>query len=287
MTTDPRPILDTPHLRWSGKTHKGYYRPNNEDAFLAVTFNGLETQYLGRYGEAVLSGSDFVFAVSDGMGGAKSGEFASRIAVEKITRLLPHSFKTGAQHISAGHEDLIEELFHAVHDEMTRQARCYEECEDMGATLTMGWFMPGACWIGHVGDSRAYHLTPGGVLTQITHDDSHVGYLRRKGEINERQARSHPRKNVLQKALGGGHQFVDPQVSMVPLRAGDRFLFCTDGLIEGIWDRRLGEMLAEPPAGALPMDHADVLVKESLENRTRDNVTALVVEVGEGGESAA
>src|SRR6478609_989042 len=97
--TEPEPFTSAPLLRWSGMTHRGNYRPNNEDAFLALCFDGREPRYLGRYGEARLEGSDYVFAVSDGMGGAKSGEFASRIAVEKIARLLPRSFRSGAQHI--------------------------------------------------------------------------------------------------------------------------------------------------------------------------------------------
>jgi PPM family protein phosphatase len=277
--TDPEPSIIAPTLRWSGKTHRGNYRPNNEDAFLAISFDGRETHYLGRYGEAVLKGCDYVFAVSDGMGGAKSGEFASRIAVEKITRLLPRSFRSGAQHMEAGIEDLVVELFHAIHEEMTRQARGYEECEDMGATLTLGWFMPGCCWIGHVGDSRAYHLPKDGALAQVSKDDTYVGWLRRKGDINEREARTHPRKNVLQKALGGGHFYVDPQVVMLPLHPGDRFLFCTDGLIDGLWDRRIGELMAEPPLGQLPQDHADHMIKEALEGQGRDNLTALAVEV--------
>src|SRR5688500_316279 len=104
-------------LRWSGMTHRGHVRQNNEDAFLALTFDASGLRYLGKVGEAEMNGSDFVFAVSDGMGGANSGEFASRIAVEKITQLLPRAFRLGAEGIAVGHVDILDELFRRIHTE--------------------------------------------------------------------------------------------------------------------------------------------------------------------------
>ena len=94
-----------PELRWSGLTHIGRVRRNNEDAFLALTFDGHEVHYLGKTGHASLADADFVFAVSDGMGGAKAGEFASRITVDKITHLLPRSFKQTAMGLDAVKSD--------------------------------------------------------------------------------------------------------------------------------------------------------------------------------------
>jgi protein phosphatase len=267
-------------LRWSGMTHRGHVRQNNEDAFLALTFDASGLRYLGKVGEADMNGADFVFAVSDGMGGANSGEFASRIAVEKITKLLPRAFRLGAQGLAAGHLDILDQLFRDIHAELISMGRYYPECEGMGATLSLGWFAPGWMHFAHIGDSRIYELPSEGGLTQITHDDTHVGWLRRQGKLNEREARMHPRRNVLSKALGAGHQFMDPQVGSVRVERGDVFLFCTDGVTDGLWDRRLEDMVRERSTGKGTMQMAQQVVDEALIGSGRDNTTAVVVEVG-------
>lgn len=267
-------------VRWSGLTHVGRVRPNNEDSFLALTFDGHEVRYLGKTGQASLAGADFVFAVSDGMGGAKSGEFASRIAVDRITRLFPRAFRLSAAGMAGGFNDLIGELFTSIHNELLKLGYSYEECAGMGATLSLGWLTPEWMYFGHVGDSRIYYLPHGGGMTQITHDHSHVGWLRRQGKINEREARTHPRKNALQQALGAGHQFIDPHIGAVAHRPGDKFLICSDGLIDGLWDRQLQELIRTPaPEGT--MSPAQRLVDEAVHTSGRDNTTAVVIEIAE------
>ncbi len=71
-------------------------------------------------------------------------------------------------------------------------------------------------------------------------------WLRRKGELNERQARMHPRKNVLAQALGAGHQFLKPHIGRLDYQPGDQFVLCSDGLIEGLWDRGIEEIVRAP-----------------------------------------
>lgn len=284
MSTTP-PVPDTTSvlpvsISWSGMTHMGRVRKNNEDAFLALTFDAHGLRYLGKIGEAELNGADFVFAVSDGMGGANSGEFASRIAVEKITKLLPRTFRMGAEGIAAGAQDILTELVHAIHKELTAMGRYYSECHGMGATLSLGWFSPGYVHVAHVGDSRIYHLPASGGMTQITHDHSHVGWLRRQGKVNEREARTHPRRNVLSQALGAGHQFLEPQVVSLRVEPGDRFLFCTDGVIDGLWDHRLQDLVREPSAAEAVLPAARRIVEASVAESGKDNTTAVVVEVG-------
>ncbi|MCU0791635.1 MAG: protein phosphatase 2C domain-containing protein [Opitutaceae bacterium] len=273
-------------LHWSGLTHRGKVRPNNEDTFLALNFDGHEVRYLGKTGEATLRGGDFVFAVSDGMGGARSGEFASRIAVDKITKLLPRAYRLSAAGMNAGFTDVVQELFIAIHDELLKLGRSYAECSGMGATLTLAWFTPEWLYFGHIGDSRLYYLPREGGMRQLSHDHSYVGWLRREGKINEREAREHPGKNSLQQALGAGHQFVDPQVGALAHRPGDRILLCSDGVIDGLWDRALEDLIRDPGPARLHQPAAFRIVEEALENSGRDNLTALVVEIAAGSTSA-
>jgi PPM family protein phosphatase len=269
---------DTPptDLQWSGMTHPGRFRKNNEDAFLAMTFNAHEVRYLGKTGQSSLDEGDFVFAVSDGMGGANAGEFASRLAVDKITKLMPRSYRMAAEHLTSGIDDVLEEVFSHVHTELEKLSRIYEECSGMGATLSLACFSPGWMHFAHIGDSRIYYLPKDGSLLQISHDHSYVGWLRRQGKLNEREARVHPRKNVLNQALGAGHQIVEPHLGAVRCQAGDCFLLCTDGVIDGIWDQRLAEFLVEP-GGDTP--RARRIVEHAVKESGRDNCTALVVEL--------
>ena len=156
----------------------------------------------------------------------------------------------------------------------------------MGATLSLSWFTPGWMYFAHIGDSRIYYLPAReGGLRQLTHDDTHVGWLFREGKISEREARSHPRRTSLQKALGAGHQFVTPQVGAVACEKGDLFLLCTDGLTDGLFDEQLLQRLRSPDAAEAAQNPAQRLVAASLERAGRDNTTALVVEVV-GGSAA-
>jgi protein phosphatase len=275
-----RPTTTPVSLKWYGRTDRGKVRPNNEDAFLGLRFDAREIHRLGKTGESSMENMDFAFAVSDGMGGAKAGEHASQIAIEKIATLLPRSFQQAATGLEIGFEDVLMELFDQIHRALQYVGGSYEECSGMETTLSLCWFTPGWVYFGHIGDSRIYHL-PGRKrgIQQLSHDDTHVGWLLRNGKISEREARTHPRRNALQKALGGGNQFVDPQIGAVAYQAGDTFLLCTDGLVEGLSDRHLVELLHPDASAERVADLAHLLVEESLNKDGRDNTTALVVQV--------
>jgi serine/threonine protein phosphatase PrpC len=266
-------------LRWSGWSDRGPFRPNNEDAFLGVRFDARDMHHLGRVGQAPCGSMDFAFAVSDGMGGAKAGEYASRITTEKIALLLPRSFQQSAAGLEAGFADVLEELFDQIHRALAWLGSSYQECAGMEATLSLCWLTPNWLYFGHIGDSRIYYFPAReNAIKQLSQDDTHVGWLLRQGQINEREARCHPRRNVLQKALGGSNQFVDPQVGAVGYEAGDFFLLCTDGLVEGLHDQHLAEVMRAPASAGEEESVARRLVEASLAQGARDNVTALVIE---------
>ena len=261
-------------MEWFGHTDRGRVRKNNEDSFLGLSIDASEVHFLGKIGSADCERADLVFAVSDGMGGAMAGEFASRIVVEKITRMLPPLFKQSAAGLSAGVEDVLTELFSEIHRALLYLGSCYEECAGMGATLSLCWFRPGWMYFGHIGDSRIYYLPAAGGIKQISHDDTHVGWLFRNGKLNEREAKTHPRRTVLQRALGAGNQFVEPQVGAIGCEPGDRFLLCTDGVVDGLYDSQMLDIILSGIANP-----AQELVCRSVAASGRDNTTALVIQL--------
>jgi len=266
-------------LRWSGVTDVGKFRPNNEDAFLGISFNKQDLYFLGREGEAHAQGMDFIFAVSDGMGGERSGEFASKFTLDNITRLLPRRFQLLPAHRRVGIRECLLDLFQGIHRQLTSLGQSYAEGHNMGSTLSLVWYVGGWIHFGHIGDSRIYILPRGGGMRQLTDDHTHVGWLRRHGKLNEREARTHPRKNVLAQSLGAGNQHIAPQIGELACEPGDRILLCTDGVIEGLWDRGLEELVRAPHASLGALSPARRIVQSAVEESGRDNAPALVVEI--------
>ena len=126
-------------LKWSAHTDVGRFRSNNEDSFLALQVNGEGVFRLGKWGEAEIGTSDFVFAVSDGMGGANAGEYASHLVAEQMTQLFPKVFQRQAQGMTVYFQDVLNELVTNVHSSLSDMGDCYSELEGMGATLSLCW----------------------------------------------------------------------------------------------------------------------------------------------------
>jgi len=192
---------------------------------------------------------------------------------------MPRRFRLSPVQNRTGIKDCLRDLFMGIHQQLTLLGETYEEGRSMGATLSMLWYVSGWFFYGHIGDSRIYHIPAGGKMRQLSEDHTHVGYLRRKGELNEREARFHPRKNVLTQSLGSNAQFVRPQIGEIKAKPGDRFILCTDGVTDGLWDRAIEEMVIDPPRSVASSPPAVRLVKSALDEGARDNATAVVIEV--------
>jgi len=260
-------------VKWTCRTDVGLFRSNNEDAFVALSLTSEGAPLLGDKGKSCLGSSDFIFAVSDGMGGARSGEFASRIAVDRITSLLPGYFRSGVGS-EKGERLVMNELFEIIHADIGLLGNSYPECLGMGTTLSLCWVMPGRMLVAHVGDSRVYRWRGGesNGLLQLTEDDTRVAALQRAGEISEYEARNHPARNMLSKALGAGNQYVFPQIETVEIKPGDRFLICSDGVTDGLWESGILRLMRDGADASHIVDHA-------VDQSGRDNATAIVIDI--------
>jgi protein phosphatase len=235
-------------LRYAVRSDLGLVRSNNEDSVYA--------------GPRLL-------AIADGMGGHAAGEVASKLVIGVMESLDEDRRMP----------DLLGELRDTVHEANARIAQAVQkdgELEGMGTTLTALRFVGSQVGLLHVGDSRAY-LLRGGLLSQITHDDTYVQFLVDSGKITPDEAKDHPRKSVILRALLGAE--VEPDVSVREARVGDRYLLCTDGLTDVVSTETIGETLHIPD----PQDAADRLVELALRGGGPDNVTVIVADVLESG----
>jgi serine/threonine protein phosphatase PrpC len=278
--TQPREIT------WSAMTHPGNFRSNNEDRFLLMLADKRGVRYLGKSGNVSSAEGDLIFAVADGMGGERSGELAGKIAIEQITRMMPSTYLLNDKHLIEASPAILKSLFQSIHAELERLGSYDSACTNMGSTLTLVWIHRSIAMFAHIGDTRLYRIrrateesATGYHLAQISEDHTFVGWLRRTGQINERQARFHPRKNVLSRALGAGHQFVEPHCGTVELQPGDRLILCSDGVIDGLWDHALLDLVVFPDSVQSSQVPAQRLVFSAVSESGRDNATAIVVEV--------
>lgn len=205
-----------------------------------------------------------LLVLADGMGGHRGGEVASQLAVEAVGR----AFSAGA---SADAGELLCTALESANALVYEKALSTPALAGMGTTCVCVLFeAPGRCAVAHVGDSRAYQLRDG-KFSQITEDHSVVGSLIRMGHITEAEARLHPQRNEILRAIGT-HAHVEVQMTEFDLEPGDRYLVCSDGLSGMVTDDEIRDVLAtESPEAA-----ARILVgMANLEGGT-DNITVQI-----------
>jgi len=212
-----------------------------------------------------------LFAVADGMGGAKAGEVASAVAVEAV-----EAAKESGEPAEAQLAGIVREANRRIYD----LAVADESRRGMGTTLTLAKLHGDEVSLAHVGDSRAYRMR-GGELEQLTRDHSLVAELERSGQITPEAAEHHPQRSIITRALGPEPD-VEVDTYTLTGREGDLFLICSDGLTSMISDDEVGSILRS--AGSLD-EAADALVRAANQSGGKDNITVILFRLGEGERS--
>lgn len=265
-------------LQWSALSHSGSRKERNDDSWLAFASSPEGPETLPDQGSHSLANEDLVFAISDGMGGANAGDLASSLLLEKMSEIIPETFKIAAQGFNPDCLEHLRGAIQSVHEHVNDQAT--GENEGMAATVALAWFTTENLYIANAGDSRIY-LCRDGELEQLSKDHTLAWSDWKRGVISEIEYRNHPRRAALFQVIGGGHAGVTPHFAAIPYRPGDRFLICSDGLIDGIWERHIKIALSE---GDQPSESAQVMLKRALDNSGIDDVTLLVIHVLDSAE---
>lgn len=237
----------------------GLVRPNNEDSWGGIP----------PWREPALSSGTCLFVIADGMGGHSKGEVASRMAVTGIERWFTKHYS------EAFSLDALETAISETNSEIFHKASETPEQNGMGTTLTALLMKGDQGIIGHVGDSRGY-LVRNNVLKQITRDHTLVGEQVRLGKLSPEEARRHPTRHILTRAVGV-REFVMVDSTMLELAKDDIFLLCSDGIYGLLNDEEILATLLEVPATSA----AKSLVNKANKAGGTDNSTALVVKVQE------
>jgi protein phosphatase len=242
-------------LRYAATSDVGRVRKDNQDS-----------GYVGPW----------LIAVCDGVGGAARGDVASSTAIQQLRRLdVPPTTAAGADLLARVSDEL-----HRAHERIGALVDEDPALDGTSTTATLALFDGARIGLGHVGDSRAY-LYRSGEITQLTSDHTFVQSLIDEGRITEEEARVHPHRNLILKALDGVHE-AEPDLFVIELAPGDRLLLCSDGASGVLDDHRLADILSTGSP-----DFATVeLVRASLEAGSSDNVTCLVADVVEADGTA-
>lgn len=234
-------------ISWGARSDVGLVRSHNEDSFLL---------------RAPL------FAVSDGMGGHAAGEVASSIAVDTIGEKAP----------GTADDVLLGAAVEAANLAVIKGAQDGIGKPGMGCTATCVLIEKNKMAVAHVGDSRAYMLRHG-TLVRVTHDHSYVEELVDAGEITADEARVHPSRSIITRALGSDPDMYADHFSL-EVNTGDRIILCSDGLSSMVPDSQIESVAV---SSATPQQCADNLVSLALTAGGSDNVTVVVVDVANDG----
>lgn len=236
-------------MKYISATDVGKIRKNNEDSYYVNDKN--------------------IFVLADGMGGHLAGEKASQMA----TDIIAHDFENLKD---PNLEDVISIMSTSIkkaNEEIFNTSKNNEEYQGMGTTASVGYIFENILVYANVGDSRIYKINED--IEQLTIDDSFVNYLIDIGEITKEEAKNHPKKNVLTKALGTNSD-IDVMVNTLNLSKDDFILLCSDGLTNMVSDENILNIVKEEDSLEIMKDR---LLTLALENGGVDNVTFILIKI--------
>ncbi|MGH9324794.1 MAG: Stp1/IreP family PP2C-type Ser/Thr phosphatase [Vicinamibacteria bacterium] len=245
-------------------THVGLKRPLNEDSFCSNVSEGL-------------------YVVADGMGGHAHGEVASRLAVETIEEFIKLTsgdtdvtWPYGIDEALTLNGNRLKTSIRFANQKLLEHAKTSAGCEGMATTVVAVLVEDDVAEIAHVGDSRLY-LLRNGEITRLTSDHSWVNEQVLSGVIDSEQARNHPLRNVVTRALGGRPD-LEVDVQSLSLQPEDRLLLCSDGLTTMLDDEEIRRIVLEGEGG---VDQVDELIAAANRSGGEDNTTAILLKVDE------
>jgi len=209
-----------------------------------------------------------LFVVADGMGGHNAGDFASKLTVETMLNEIADSFEKNPVKI-------LSKAIATANDVIRRKAAETPDMEGMGTTVVAATSIGRYLHVANVGDSRLYVV--GREIRQVTKDHSLVEEMVRIGTISHSEARNHPDKNIITRAIGASVE-VEPDFFTVELEEGDAVLMCTDGLTNMLEDEEIRMILS---GGRDIVEKAQALVDAANANGGRDNISVVLIEQSE------
>jgi serine/threonine protein phosphatase PrpC len=269
----------THKLEFGGATHTGNVRPNNEDHFAIIkrsraidlVLTNLEPEDLPLVADA-----DYAMIVADGMGGHKFGEFASRVALQRMFELAQQATSWVMKYTSLEAQQIRERVdayVQEIHSTLREHMEADPDLAGMGTTWTMVHLLPPHALVVQIGDSRAY-LLHDGELRQITHDETMAQAFIDSG-VSPEKVRNF--RHMLLNNLGGKKDSVKAQIHHVRIGPSDRLLLCSDGLTDMVTDAGIADILQRT---ADPQAACDKLVAVALANGGKDNVTVALAAIG-------
>lgn len=245
-------------MKISAKTDIGAFRDSNQDAYQAGHFES----------------GDAWAVVCDGMGGVSGGQVASKICVDRVVDAIKRGYRENMTIKTA--QNLLNSAISAANSAVFTEAQNNRELRGMGTTVVAVMVIKGMAVIAHVGDSRAYVFNS--TMELVTKDHSLVQYLHDTGKITEEEAKVHPDRNIITRAVGI-LSFVDVEFDLIEVGDDRSILICTDGLS--------GSLEADEMLGIIKENadsSAEKLVEMAIEAGSRDNITAVLLFADSQGE---